>query len=151
MSIPLSPKDRALLERLQEGIAVEHRPYAALAAETGLSEQQIVDRIGEWLDAGLLSRFGPMFNAERMGGAFCLCAMAVPQERFEAVVEIVNRFEEVAHNYQREHRYNMWFVLACETPTGIYETAKLIENATGLEVNLFPKQVEYFVEFKVPA
>ena len=151
MSAPFDQVDRDLLERLQEGIAVEHRPYAPLAAETGLNEQQIVDRIKAWLDAGLLSRFGPLLNAERMGGAFCLCAMAVPDDRFDAVAEIVNRFDEVAHNYQREHRYNMWFVLACETPTGIYETAKLIEKATGLEVNLFPKQVEYFVEFKVPA
>ncbi len=151
MTARLDATDRRLLDRLQEGIAVEHRPYAALARETGLSEAEIVARIADWLETGILSRFGPMFNAERIGGAFCLCSMAVPEERFDAVAAIVNRFDEVAHNYQREHRYNMWFVLACETPTGIYEAAKSIEKATGLEVNLFPKQVEYFVGLRVPA
>ena len=68
-------------------------------------------------ELGVITRFGPFFDAEAMGGAFCLCAMAVPQERFDEVVTMVNAHREVAHNYERSHHLNMWFVLATETPS----------------------------------
>ncbi len=73
-----------------------------------------------------------------MGGAFCLCAMEVPAEKFEATVTKVNAHDEVAHNYEREHQLNMWFVLACETPEGIAQTAEAIEAETGMKVHQFP-------------
>ncbi len=85
-----------------------------------------------------------------MGGAFCLCAMAVPAARFEAVADTVNGFAEVAHNYERAHRLNMWFVLACEEPRRIEQVAAEIEAATGLAVLRFPKEAEYFVGLRVP-
>lgn len=103
------------------------------------------------LDTRVLTRFGPMFQIERMGGAFCLAAMEVPEARFDAVTEAVNAFAEVAHNYRREHALNMWFVLATERPEGIAEAAARIEEATGLSVFLFPKEREYFVEMKLEA
>ena len=65
------------------------------------------------LDDGALSRFGPLFQIERAGGQFVLAAMQVPEDRFDAVAAQVNALPEVAHNYRREHRFNMWFVLAC--------------------------------------
>ena len=65
-----------------------------------------------------LTRFGPMFQVERMGGAFVLAALAVPEADYERVAELVNALPEVAHNYRREHALNMWFVLATETPGG---------------------------------
>ena len=99
----------------------------------------------------MISRFGPMFNADALGGAFCLCAMAVPEERWENVVEAVNVRIEVAHNYQREHRLNMWFVLASDRAERISEVCAEIEQATRLRVFAFPKLREFFVEFRVSA
>ncbi len=147
----LTETDRLLLNRLQDGVPASRRPFARLAAETGMSERIIADKVRDWLDSGLLTRFGPMFNADRMGGAFCLCAIAAPEERFDAVADIVNGFAEVAHNYRREHRLNMWFVLATETREAIDRTCRAIEAATGLEVLAFPKEAEYFVGFRVAA
>lgn len=143
--------DRRLLDRLQDGLAVTERPFAAVAEELGLEEADVVARTRRLRQSGVLTRFGPMFNAERMGGAFCLCAMAVPAERFEAVAAIVNGFAEVAHNYEREHRLNMWFVLAAEQPDRIEAVAAEITRRTGIAVLLLPKEAEYFVGLKVPA
>ncbi|MCC0029234.1 MAG: Lrp/AsnC family transcriptional regulator [Brucellaceae bacterium] len=151
MTAGLDDRDRFLIDRLQDGVDLVPRPFAILAREIGLTEKQVVDRIAGYLEAGYLSRFGPMFNADRMGGAFCLCAIAVPLERFEKVAAIVNAFPEVAHNYEREHRLNMWFVLATETPADIEATAAEIEARTQLPVLLFPKETEYFIGLKVPA
>jgi DNA-binding Lrp family transcriptional regulator len=146
----LDDRDRFLIDRLQDGVDLVPRPFATLARETGLTEQQVVERIAGYLDDGYLSRFGPMFNADRMGGAFCLCAMAVPAARFEAVADLVNGFPEVAHNYEREHRLNMWFVLATGDPAEIPGLVAEIEARTGLPVLQFPKEAEFFIGLKVP-
>ena len=86
-----------------------------------------------------------------MGGAFCLCAMEVPQDRFDAVVTLVNAHPEVAHNYERAHRLNMWFVLATDRPEAIERIARAIETETGLKVLRFPKLREFFIGFRVKA
>jgi tryptophan 2,3-dioxygenase len=75
----------------------------------------------------------------------------VPHDRFESVAELVNAFPEVAHNYERAHRLNMWFVLATETAGEIAQVAQRIEQVTGLKVLQFPKIEEYFVGFRVAA
>lgn len=151
MTPTLDELDRRIVNRLQDGIGTEGRPFAPVAEELGISEQKLIARLRRLRESGVLSRFGPMFNAERMGGAFCLCAMAVPEARFEAVTEQVNGHPEVAHNYAREHRFNMWFVLASEEAGRIETVAKAIEAETGLAVLLFPKEAEYFVGFRVAA
>lgn len=143
--------DRLLINRLQDGLPLTHAPFAALAAEAGLPETEVVDRIAQLREIGAITRFGPFLDAEAMGGAFCLCAMAVPAERFEEVVTYVNALPEVAHNYERQHRLNMWFVLACERPEDITETAARIERETGLQVLRFPKLKEFFIGFRVEA
>jgi hypothetical protein len=75
----------------------------------------------------------------------------VPEADFDRVAATVNAFDEVAHNYGREHRLNMWFVLATETAEQIPLIAGRIEAATGLPVYLFPKEREYFVELRLVA
>jgi hypothetical protein len=76
-------------------------------------------------------------------------AMAVPVDRFEEVAATVNAMPEVAHNYEREHALNMWFVVAAETPAEMTATIAAIEAVTGLEVHAFPKECEYFLELKL--
>lgn len=143
--------DRRLINALQGGFPLTETPFADVAAVLGVDEAELLARLQALLDDRVLTRFGPMFQIERMGGAFCLAAMAVPERDWQAVVETVNACPEVAHNYRREHRLNMWFVLATETPAGIAEVAQRIEAATGHAVHLFPKEREYFVEMKLEA
>lgn len=147
----LDATDRAVVNALQDGLPMTLAPYADAAAALGLSEAELLARLGRLLDEGVLTRFGPFFDAAALGGAFCLCAMAVPEDRFEAVAEAVNAHPEVAHNYARSHALNMWFVLATETEEGIAATARAIEARTGLPVHLFPKEEEYFIGFRVAA
>lgn len=143
--------DRAIINRLQMPMPLHQRPFATVSLELGCSEDELIERTRNLLQSGMLTRFGPFIDAEAMGGAFCLCAMAVPLERFEATAEIVNEFEEVAHNYQRDHALNMWFVLATDTPERITRIAEQIAQATACEVLLFPKEKEYFIGFRVAA
>jgi len=143
--------DRALINSLQGGFPLSERPFVEAAARLGCDEATLIARIGGLLQQGTLTRFGPLFDAAALGGAFTLCAMQVPAERFERVAETVNALAEVAHNYQRDHALNMWFVLATEKPEGIAAAIRRIEAATGLEVLDFPKLDEYFVELRLTA
>jgi DNA-binding Lrp family transcriptional regulator len=143
--------DRRLVNALLDGFPVQERPFAPVAQQLGLEEAEVIRRLARLRAEGVLTRFGPLYDTERLGGAVTLCAMQVPAERFEKVAKIVNTFPEVAHNYERRHALNMWFVLAVERPEQIDATVARIEAATGLEVLNLPKLDEYFLELKLTA
>ncbi|WP_456388007.1 Lrp/AsnC family transcriptional regulator [Profundibacter sp.] len=147
----LDKLDRAILNRLQEGFPISPRPFLDVAIELGLDEDDLIRRLGRMKEARAITRFGPFFDASAMGGAFCLCAIEVPETDFERVTEMVNAHGEVAHNYARDHALNMWFVLATESEAAIGQVAKKIEAETGLTVLLFPKEHEFFIGFRVAA
>ena len=143
--------DRLIVNVLQDDFPICDCPFERLAEVLHLTEDELIARTGRLIDEGVISRLGPLFNVERMGGAFTLAAMAIPTDDFERVCAIMKALPEVAHNYQREHALNMWFVLATETPDGIGRAIGEIERSTGLPVHAFPKEREFFVELKLPA
>ena len=143
--------DRRIINALQGDFPLVPEPYREVADALGLSEGELLQRLDAMLERKVLTRFGPMFQIERAGGAFVLAAMKVTEADFDRIAAQVNAFPEVAHNYRREHALNMWFVLATATPGGIARTVAAIEAATGLPVFPFPKEREYFVEMKLHA
>ncbi len=151
LAVELDNLDRAILNRLQEDLPQVPDPFAKIAPELGCNPDEIVERLARLREANVVTRFGPFIDAAAMGGAFCLCAIAVPQDRFDDVAEIVNGFHQVAHNYEREHKLNMWFVLATVSLEEIDAVADRIEARTGLKVLRFPKLEEFFIGFKVAA
>ena len=145
----LDPTERAIINGLQGGFPLTHRPYRDAGAQLGLSEGEMIEEIGNLLAGGQLSRFGPLWNAEALGGAVCLAAVAVPPERFDEVAGLVNAHPEIAHNYQRDHELNMWFVVSTDAPERIDQVIAEIEQVTGLAVRAMPKTREFFVGFRV--
>lgn len=147
----LDELDAALINRLQDELPLLPRPFAAIAAELGCSEDMVIARLQRLLAQGTLTRFGPLFQIERGGGLFVLAAMQVPEQRFDAVADLVNALPEVAHNYRREHALNMWFVIAVETPAQADSVCARIEALTGCAVLAFPKEREFFVGLRLTA
>lgn len=147
----LAAVDRQIIAKMQGDFPISERPYAEVAEQLGITEDELLQRLESLLADKVLTRFGPMFQVERMGGAFVLAALAVPEARYEEVTALVNALPQVAHNYRREHALNMWFVLATETQVGIAEAIARLEHDTGLPVYAFPKEREFFVEMKLEA
>lgn len=141
--------DRAIINTLQGDLPVCERPYQEAAQRIGIGEEELLARLSSLLERKVLTRIGPLFQIERMGGAFTLAALSAPEEAYEQVAEKVNALPEVAHNYARDHALNMWFVVATETPDQIERVIARIEQDTGCEVFNFPKSREYFVEMKL--
>ena len=141
--------DAGIVNCLQEGLPVCARPFDDVAATLGLSVDELLSRVQRLLDDKVLTRFGPMYNAENMGGALSLCAMQVPANRYEQVTAEVNAFPEVAHNYERDHLLNMWFVIATEHPEQAGAVIRKIEQTTGCQVYDMPKQEEFYIGLKL--
>ncbi len=143
-------QDARLIDRAQRSIPTTERPFADLAAELGLTEAVVIERLGHLLATGVLTRLGPLYQIERAGGQFILAALQAPEDRYAEVTAQVNALPEVAHNYRREHALNMWFVIAAETPAVAWAACDQIEAVTGLPVHAFPKEREYFVGLYLP-
>ena len=143
--------DRDIINGLHGGLAICERPYLEAAQRLGLDEDDLLTRLTRLLKDGVLTRVGPLYQIERMGGAFTLAALHAPTDTYEEVAQRVNALPQVAHNYARDHELNMWFVIATETPREIEDVIKRIERETGCSVFNFPKSREYFVELKLRA
>ncbi|WP_256289167.1 Lrp/AsnC family transcriptional regulator [Halobellus inordinatus] len=150
----LSELDRAAVNAFQGGFPVVERPFEPAAAalrERGIdvTAAELLERIQDLDEEGVLSRFGALVNAEEIGGTATLVAMHAPEERFDEVAETVNAHREVAHNYEREHPHlNMWFVVSVADEDRVREVLDEIEAETGQETYNLPKQQEFRVEAK---
>ena len=141
----LSTEARKLINQFQGGFPIVKRPFLQVAAMLGMRESALIALVQELLLGGVLNRFGPMYNASRMGGTQILAAVEAPEDRFTEISEKINGLDQVAHNYRREHRLNMWFVLATEKCEQIERAVKQIQRDTGLDVYQFPKLQEFFI------
>ena len=142
--------DRKIINLLQKGFPLTEQPYKEVAGQLGITEEILIERLSHLLENKTLSRFGPMYDAQKLGGAFSLVAIRVPDDDYERVTAIVNSFPEVAHNYRRDHDLNMWFVLATDTPEKIDAVNSQIEKKSGLKVYNMPKLDEYFIGLNLP-
>lgn len=153
MRVELDNSDRLLLNRLQSDFPITPRPFLDVGRELGMSEDEVIARVRRLLESGAVDRLGPVLSPTAVGGERTLAAMSVPSERLEEVATLVNGFEAVSHNYEREHHYNLWFVLSAEEPGEVERALTAIERETGIAVMNLPALEEYFlgVHFQLPA
>jgi len=141
----LSPLALQFLNRFQGGFPLVARPYGQVAAELGCDEDELLQLIGVLVETGALSRFGPIFDASRLGGGQTLAALSVPADAFTEIAAQINSLPQVAHNYRREHHLNMWFVVAAASPDGVAAALAEIQRRTGLPIYNFPKLHEFYL------
>ncbi len=142
----LSVLARAFINGHQGGFPIaESRPFAVIADSLGVHEGVVLDLVRMLVDDGYLSRFGPIYDASRLGGGQTLAAMQVPEQRFATVADQVNALPAVAHNYRREHPLNMWFVVAAPSHNAVDDALVEIGRVTGLPVYNFPKLREFYL------
>ena len=141
----MNETQRQFINQWQGNFPLTEQPFTTVAAELGITDEELISLIRELLEQGFLSRFGPLYDASSMGGSITLAALSVPEDNYEAVAKMVNAMPEVAHNYQREHRLNMWFVIATETADLLHATIDRIEQEVNLPVYNFPKLQTFYL------
>jgi len=145
----LTPLQRGFINRFQGGFPLTRSPFARAASVLGSDEAHLISAVADLLADRRLTRFGPLFDLERLGGRFTLAAMAVPDGDFERVAAAVNALPEVAHNYRRDHALNMWFVLAAPDEAALSAVIRRIQSITALPVWDFPKEREFHLGFQL--
>ncbi|MGN8277663.1 Lrp/AsnC family transcriptional regulator [Pseudomonas sp. SMN5] len=136
---------RRLIDRFQHGLPLCAQPYRAMADALGCSETQVLDCLRHLQVAGSLSRVGPVFEHTR-AGASTLAALAVPEERLQQVAARVSQYPEVNHNYAREHRYNLWFVVTGPDRAHLDSILQELESDTGLTPLDLPMLTAYRID-----
>ncbi len=145
----LSQLDKRLLDDFQRDFPVCARPYAAMAQRLGCDQATVLERL-EWLQQrGYVSRIGPVFRPNRLG-ASTLAAMAVPGERLQEVAKLVSSYSEVNHNYEREHAFNLWFVVTACDQAAVNQVLAQVRRRTGLAVMDLPLSDEFHIDLGFP-
>ena len=137
--------DRHLLNDFQRGLPLTSRPYAAMAERLGVSEEQVIEHLRALQESGAVSRVGAVIRPHSVGVS-TLAAMAVPTERLDAVADMVSSYAEVNHNYEREHHYNLWFVVATEREQRLREVLAELESRTGLKILDLPLLEDFHID-----
>ena len=127
-----------------QGLPLAPRPFQVIAERLGITESEIIARLTRLTDSGAISRVGPVFRPKRVGVS-TLAAMAVPRERLDAVAAMVSSYAEVNHNYEREHRFNLWFVLTAADQGRLSAVIAEISERSGLSVLDLPMLAEYHI------
>ena len=141
----LSPTERTLLNDFQHEFPLDPRPFKKIADEIGISEQEVIDSLQSLQESGVISRVGPVFKPNRIGVS-TLAAVAVEPERLQQTAELINAFPEVNHNYERDHRLNLWFVVTAPDRDRLDAVLGEIGERTGLEVLDLPMIRDYHID-----
>ena len=150
MSSSLNTRQRETLwQLLEQGLPLVPRPWAELAHQAGCSEEQVLERLRSLAATGALSRVGPVMEHSK-AGASPLVALAVPPAQIEQIATYINRLPEVNHNYEREHRYNLWFVLTGPSRSHLDAVLQNIQHDTGLEPLDLPMLKSYRIDLGFP-
>lgn len=141
----LSALDWRLLDGFQHDFPLDPQPFATIAAQLGVDEAKVIGRLKYLRRFGALSRVGPVLQPNRVG-ASTLAAMAVPADRLEAVAAMVSALPEVNHNYEREHDYNLWFVVTARDRDAVAQVLARIQAETGLVPLDLPMLEDFFID-----
>lgn len=139
----VDPPTARIVERLRGEFPLVERPFAVVAAELGLAEEALIERLRRLLGDGTVLRFGPLFCIQRAGGQALSAALSVPEERFDEVAGRILAVREVAHLYRRTHHYNLWLLAAAASSADAAAALDRIERDSALAMLRLPVLREY--------
>jgi DNA-binding Lrp family transcriptional regulator len=124
--------DKQILNIIQKDFPVVEEPFKTVADKVGLSEDEVLKRIRNLKEEGIIRRIGAVFDSKKMGYASTLCAAKVPKEKVKKFVEVVNSYAGVTHNYRRSHEYNVWFTFIASDEETLKKSLGEIRDKTGV-------------------
>lgn len=132
--------DRQILNLLQNDFPVAAQPFKIMAERMGISEGEVLSRIGSMKSAGLIRRIGGIMDTRSLGYYSTLCTAMVPDSRVDEAAEAINRLPGVTHNYLRDHDYNLWFTLTVPTREEADRILTELESELGVEIVSMPAE-----------
>ncbi len=141
--------EKRLLNEYQKGLPLSPTPFADMARNLGMDEAQVLQILQRLQDLGIISRVGPVFKPHRIG-ASTLAAMSIPKDKLESIAQQVSDYAEVNHNYEREDRYNLWFVVTASSQEKLEQVLSDIEQETGYNILYLPLERHFHIDLGFP-
>ena len=138
-----------MLNLFQHDFPLSPTPYADMAEQLAMDEATLLTLLAELNQQGIVSRVGAVFRPNRVGVS-TLAAMAVPKPRLESVAALISDYSAVNHNYQREHHFNLWFVVTAENAAQLQHTLDDMEAKTGIRILSLPMEKDYHIDLGFP-
>ncbi len=144
-SLQLNSLEKRVLNEYQHNMPLCEQPYLEMAGQLGVSESSLLQTLQKLKTLGAISRVGAVFRPNRIGVS-TLAAMQVPEEKMQQVAELVNSYQEVNHNYEREHDFNMWFVVVATDQQQLDAVLQSIEKKSGYKVMSLPMLKDFHID-----
>ena len=141
----LTPLHKRLLNDFQRDFPLSSRPYLEIANALGVSEDDVLSALTELNDNHFISRIGPIIPPNQLGVS-TLVAMAIPEQQLQTIADIISAYPEVNHNYEREHRFNLWFVVIATDSRHLQAVLDAIEQDAGYKTLSMPLLDEFFID-----
>lgn len=138
-----------LLNEYQHDFPLSESPYQEIAERLGVDEVILLNLLKEMDESGLLSRVGAVFRPNRVGVS-TLAAMAVPEQRLQQVANVINAYAAVNHNYERQHHFNLWFVVIAETAEQLDNILLDMQFKTHIKIMSLPMEKDYHIDLGFP-
>ena len=145
LSRSFSALEQRVLNDFQHDFPLSATPFADMAQQLGVSEDEILSAVSKLQDDGVISRVGPVFTPNRIGVS-TLAAMSIPEAELECVARIVSAFAEVNHNYERDHEFNLWFVVTASSEEHLEIVLHEIEQHAEYPLMSLPMLEDYFID-----
>ena len=140
-----SALEKRLLNDFQHDLPLSATPYADIAVQLGVSENEVLNTVRKLQHDGVISRVGPVFTPNRIGVS-TLAAMSIPAQQLECVARIISAFPEVNHNYERDHEFNLWFVVTASSDEHLEIVLHEIEQHAEYPLMSLPMLEDYFID-----
>lgn len=140
----LNSLQKQLLNNYQQEFPLSPTPYQDIASSLGVSEQEVLTSLQELKDQDFISRIGPIIPPNKLGNSM-LVAMAIPVDQLQSIADVISKFPEVNHNYERENHFNLWFVLIAQDPNHLESVITKIEMQTGFNAMKLPLLADFFI------
>lgn len=137
--------EQRLLNEYQHDFPLVSRPFLAIGDQLGIEEGEVIERLSELSAQGAVSRVGPVFSPGCIG-ASTLAALAVPAGQLDEAARWINSLPEVNHNYEREHAFNLWFVVAAPDQAWLDDVLDRIASETGYPMLVLPLVERFHID-----
>ena len=134
-----------LLNDFQRDFPLMPAPFGVIAKRLSISEAEVLETLSRLQACGKVSRVGAVFRPHSVGSS-TLAALAVPAEKLDEVAQLVSAYAEVNHNYEREHHYNLWFVVTAPDEARVQEVLAEIGRRTGYQPLHLPLLEEFHID-----
>lgn len=141
----LTPLHKRLLNDYQQDFPLSPTPYRDIAQQLGVGEDEVLQGFQVLSEHNMVSRIGPVIAPNSIGSS-ALVAMAVPEAELPRVAELVSAYPEVNHNYERENRFNLWFVAVASDDAELERVVADIETRSGYFAMRLPMLSDYFID-----